>query len=90
MRLGEVGPEGQELLSSLKVALASRGVLARSVEERYLRGAGIDSAKGEGAAPAPSELDVRDLGLRHHAAEEVAEGALHALAAVRLALRGRL
>jgi hypothetical protein len=86
IRLSEVGDEGQARLAAAHVGLGGVG-FARTIEERYLRGAGIDPT---GTVAPPRQLDVGALGLRHSEARDVAEGALHALDTFRslLGLRG--
>lgn len=84
IRLADVGEAGQAKLCAAEVSLVTTG-LARSIEERYVRGAGMrvrTGARQEGG-PAP---DLAALGLRHGPARDVAEGALSALVLFRAAL----
>lgn len=84
MRLPEVGEAGQRRLAAAEVELQADG-FARSIELAYLRRAGIEPVERarEGAAVARPRPD---LGLRHAAAREIADGAMSALASVRIAL----
>ena len=82
IRLADVGEAGQAKLAAARVALRTEG-FARTIEERYLRAAGVGVAEAESQLP---KLAV-DLGLRHTAAREVAEGAYAALVAMREVLR---
>lgn len=84
IRLADVGEAGQARLSAAEVALVTTG-FARSIEERYVRGAGmhVRTEARQRGGPAP---EVTMLGLRHGPAREVAEGALSALVAFRAAL----
>ena len=84
IRLADIGEAGQAKLCAATVELCGAG-FARSVEERYVRSAGmsvIDSVEGRVGEAA----DVSVLGLRHAPAREVGEGALRALLAIRGAL----
>lgn len=82
IRLPEVGEAGQRRLAAAKVALHAEG-FARSIELAYLRRAGIEpQEREEKAVPRPCP----DLGLRHPAPGEIADGAMSALASVRIAL----
>jgi hypothetical protein len=83
LRLAEVGEDGQRKLCAATCVLASSG-FARIVEERYLRGAGVTPAALDGEEAAP---EVPELGLRHRAAAEVADGALAALVSMRAVLQ---
>ncbi len=89
IRLADVGEAGQAKLCAAKVSLRSQG-FARTIEQRYVVCAGMAEAESELPTIDPSRVDelanVCGLGLRHAAAREVAEGALHALAAIRTAL----
>lgn len=80
IRLAEIAEAGQARLCGARAPLTSRG-FARTIEERYLRGAGLEIAD-EGEA----RVEPETLGLRHPAAAEVAEGALAALVAIRAVL----
>lgn len=88
MRLANVGPSGQAKLCMAKVAIRSEGFVG-AIERRYVLAAGMTETETEPTVD-PRRLDaaadVETLGLRHAAAREVAEGALRALAAIRLAL----
>ncbi len=79
IRLAEIGEAGQAALCSLEVSLASRGEHARAIERRYLEAAG---ARVVGTGDEAHEI-VPTLGLRHPEARELAEGAMHALDAIR-------
>lgn len=81
MRLQEIGEAGQTRLCAAAVALTTRG-FARTVEERYVRGAGMAVVDRPSNDPSPTPA----LDLRHEAAREVGEGAFAALAAIRAAL----
>lgn len=81
MRLPEIGEAGQARLSAAVVAPSGRG-FARTIEETYLRAAGIGRLGDDGIAPGAT-VDADALGIRDAAARAVAEGALRALAAVR-------
>ncbi|HVH46580.1 MAG TPA: hypothetical protein VM925_29770 [Labilithrix sp.] len=82
MRLAEIGEAGQAKLCAASVELGSGG-FAKTVEERYARGAGMSVAAPGGGR---SAVAVDALGLRHDAAREVAEGALSALVSFRAVL----
>jgi hypothetical protein len=82
VRLPEIGEAGQARLCAAKVTLATDG-FARSIEERYLRASGVDPIEPVGGSATAMPLD---LGLRHEAAREVADGALRALVAIRAVL----
>ena len=76
IRLADVGEAGQAKLEAARVPLRTNG-FARSVEEAYLRAAGAQVVDGERHFAKP------DLGLRHDAARDVADGAYAALVAMR-------
>lgn len=76
IRLADVGESGQAKLSAARVALRTEG-FARTIEEAYLRAAGVNVVDGDG------QLAKVDLGLRHTAASEVADGAFAALVTIR-------
>lgn len=78
IRLADVGVQGQTRIEAARVGLATTGH-ARTIEETYLRAAGMNP-QGEEAR------DIPDLGLRHDAARDVATGAYAALLAIRTAL----
>jgi hypothetical protein len=79
IRLAEIGEQGQAKLSAARAPLEAQG-FARTIEERYLRGAGLEILEAAGSVPtAPA---VATLGLRNGAATEVADGALRALATI--------
>lgn len=82
IRLAEVGEAGQARLASARVRLATSGE-ARAIEERYLRAAGVGLAEPPAAEPA---FAAPSLGIRHPAAQVVADGAFAALVAMRAAL----
>ncbi len=82
IRLPEIGEAGQERLATSTVAPAGRGN-ARTIETRYLRYAGVNVSELGGIV---AEADVSCLELSHEAAREVGEGALRALAAMRVIL----
>jgi hypothetical protein len=100
IRLAEIGEAGQAKLCAARVELGSTG-FARSVEERYVRAAGMQVLDSSGCASSTptstvfdsssshgaANADVATLGLRHAPARDVAEGALRALVAVHSALR---
>lgn len=84
IRLAEVGELGQARLAKAVVPLAREG-FAREVEAAYLRAAGVGvreepSPGASGAGDCPTSID---LGLRHRASQEVADGAWAALVEVR-------
>ncbi|MFO0741291.1 MAG: hypothetical protein U0270_35675 [Labilithrix sp.] len=81
IRLVDVGEAGQARLEAARVAPRTEG-FARSVEETYLRAAGVGLGPGAPAAGSTAP----DLGLRHAAAREVADGAYAALVAMRRVL----
>jgi hypothetical protein len=88
MRLPEIGQGGQGKLCAAKVAVSSTGFV-RTIEERYVRLAGMQVAEDEASVDPESgdvSADVTSLGLRHPPAREVAEGALRALIAIRTVL----
>lgn len=88
VRLADIGASGQAKLCAAKVAIRSQGFV-RTIEHRYALAAGMTDTEGEPTVD-PSRVDaaadVGTLGLRHPEAREVAEGALRALAAIRVAL----
>jgi hypothetical protein len=88
IRLADVGEDGQAKLRAAKVAICSRG-FARTIEHRYVVFAGMTETEATPTVD-PSRVDdladLAALGLRHEPAREVAEGALRALAAIRIAL----
>lgn len=87
-RLADIGPGGQAKLCAAKVAIRSQG-FARTIERRYVVSSGMTESATETTVD-PSRVDraadVTALGLRNAPARDVAEGALRALAAIRLAL----
>ena len=88
IRLVDVGEDGQAKLCAAKVAISSRG-FTRTVEHRYIVFAGMTDTEATPTVDPSRVADLADvgaLGLRHDAAREVAEGALRALAAIRIAL----
>lgn len=83
-RLADIGEAGQARLSATKVSPSASG-FAADIESRYLAAAGVTVT----AARVESSVDASalpDLGLRHAAPREVADGALRALLAIRAAL----
>ena len=88
IRLADVGERGQAKLCAAKVAIGSQG-FARTIEHRYVVSAGMSDTDADPTVD-PALVDrvaiVEALWLRHPAARDVAEGALRARAAVRLAL----
>jgi len=88
IRLADVGERGQAKLCAAKVAIGSQG-FARTVEHRYVVSSGMSDTDADPTvdpALVARVADVMPLGLRHAPAREVAEGALRALAAIRIAL----
>jgi len=88
IRLADIGSSGQAKLCAAKVAIRSQGFV-RTIEQRYALTAGLSDTEAEPTidpARVDADADAAALGLRHSAAREVAEGALRALAAIRLAL----
>lgn len=88
IRLVDVGASGQEKLCAATITIGSRGFVG-AIERRYALSAGMTEAEATPTV-APSRIDaavdVTALGLRHAPARELAEGALRALAAIRIAL----
>ncbi len=90
-RLADIGASGQAKLCAATVVIRSQGFV-RAIEERYALASGMSESGMTEPAPtvAPERVDaaanVDALGFRHTAAREVAEGALRALAAIRIAL----
>ena len=87
-RLADIGLGGQVKLCAAKVAIRSQG-FARTIEHRYVVASGMTESAAETTVD-PSRVDrtadVTALGLRNDAARDVAEGALRALSAIRIAL----
>ncbi len=81
-RLPEIGDGGQARLCEARVALGSSSELARTIEGRYVSGFGasVDTAGRR------FDVDPNILGIDAAAAQEVAEGALRALVALRAIL----
>ena len=84
MRLPEVGEAGQRRLAAAEVELHTEG-FARSIELAYLRRAGVEPLQGTRGGESALR-SCPGLGLRHAAAREIADGAMSALASVRIAL----
>jgi hypothetical protein len=92
-RLADIGASGQAKLCAATVVIRSQGFV-RTIEERYALASGMTELGMTEPAPAPTvapervdaAANVDALGFRHAAAREVAEGALRALAAIRIAL----
>ena len=90
VRLAAIGLGGQAKLCAAKVAIRSQG-FARTIERRYVVASGmIESAAEPTVDPSRVEraTEMTALGLRNAAARDVAEGALRALSAIRIALGG--
>jgi hypothetical protein len=86
IRLSEIGEAGQARLCAAAVRPSAVG-FARTIEERYLRAAGLRLAPTSAEATnADADVDASTLGLRHAAAREIGDGALRALKAIRSAL----
>jgi hypothetical protein len=96
IRLQEIGEEGQARLEASEVVLGGAGD-AREVEGMYLRLAGLKvreayasaSAKAKAKAKPDEKLAtdaVKALGVRDRAAQDVADGAMRALVAMRAIL----
>lgn len=84
IRLPEIGEHGQARLSSSEVRPTARG-FARVVESRYLALAGVRVVDDPPRATDDAGADdpIGELGLRHAAAREIADGALRALGVIR-------
>lgn len=90
IRLKDVGEAGQAKLLAASFAPRTTG-FARTIEETYLRAAGVGvdpSTRGAAAAENVLTRGAPDLGLRHAAARDVADGAYAALVAMRAVLLG--
>ena len=88
IRLSEIGIDGQTTLCAARVALVGDG-FARTIEERYLRRAGVQTVDDRRTVAPDDATSLTSLGLRHAAAREVGAGALRALAGIRSALGTR-
>jgi hypothetical protein len=85
-RLADIGETGQAKLCAAKVSPSASG-FAGLIEARYLAAAGVDVTRDPAAATTMIG-EVPELGLRHAAPREVADGAIRALAAIRAILEG--
>lgn len=83
IRLKDVGEAGQAKLVAASVTPRTTG-FARSIEETYLRAAGVQVD----SSSAPDDAFTSGLGLRHAAATDVADGSYAALVAMRAVLLG--
>lgn len=84
-RLAGVGEAGQVKLCAEKVSPSASG-FAATIEARYLAAAGI-TVTGDPTDAKVIASDLPDLGVRHEAPYDVADGALRALVAIVATLR---